>query len=146
MSMKYIEIFLSGKLKTSLKNKLRFFYFRSKCTLCGSDEYPQCMIWIKIRKIRYIPCKPPPNFCYIKVGFTGVYISWTCFPDALKFGLEDLDEVFRTSRMRLFGNVEGSKEWIVQVCKLEDIRQDNDVLLSDRKKLGMGTADPPNRS
>ena len=26
------------------------------------------------------PCKP--QFFYIKVGFTGVYISRTCFPDA----------------------------------------------------------------
>ena len=37
--------------------------------------------------------------------------------------------------MRLSGNVEGSKGWIVQVCKLEDIRQDNDVLLSDERSL-----------
>ena len=32
----------------------------------------------KIRKIG-IPCIP--QFCYIKVGFKGVYISRTCFPD-----------------------------------------------------------------
>ena len=25
------------------------------------------------------PCKP--QFCYIKVGFKGVNITWTCFPD-----------------------------------------------------------------
>ena len=27
------------------------------------------------------PCIP--QFCYIKVGFKGVYITRTCFPDAL---------------------------------------------------------------
>ena len=32
----------------------------------------------KIRKIAY-PCIP--QFYYIKVGYNGVYISWTCFPD-----------------------------------------------------------------
>ena len=32
----------------------------------------------KIRKIG-IPCKP--QFCYIKVGYKGVYITRTCFPD-----------------------------------------------------------------
>ena len=32
----------------------------------------------KITKIG-IPCIP--QFCYIKVGFKGVYITWTCFPD-----------------------------------------------------------------
>ena len=37
--------------------------------------YPQSMFWIKNR---YIPAYP---FCYIKVGFEGVYITWTCFPD-----------------------------------------------------------------
>ena len=32
----------------------------------------------KIRKIGI------PQFCYIKVGFKGVYITCTCFPDAKK--------------------------------------------------------------
>ena len=32
----------------------------------------------KIRKIGY-PCIP--QFCYIKVGFKGVFIAWTCFTD-----------------------------------------------------------------
>ena len=36
------------------------------------------------------PCEPNgsgelkigiPQFCYIKVGYKGVYITWTCFPD-----------------------------------------------------------------
>ena len=42
----------------------------------GSDEYPQSMFW---NKNRYTPAYP---FCYIKVGFKGVYITRTCFPDA----------------------------------------------------------------
>ena len=37
----------------------------------------------KIRKKVY-PCIP--QFCYIKVGFKGVYFSWACFPD-VKFTL-----------------------------------------------------------
>ena len=32
----------------------------------------------KIRKIVY-PCIP--QFNYIKVGFKGVFIAWSCFPD-----------------------------------------------------------------
>ena len=48
----------------------------------GSNEYPQCMFWIKNKKIRYTPANP--SFFYIKVGFKGVYISRTCFPDELK--------------------------------------------------------------
>ena len=44
----------------------------------GSNEYSQCMFWIKNKKIRYTPANP--SF-YIKVGFEGDYISWTCFPD-----------------------------------------------------------------
>ena len=34
-------------------------------------------------KIRYIPVNT--SFSYIKVGFKGVYISQTCFPDAYRF-------------------------------------------------------------
>ena len=34
----------------------------------------------KIRKIGISPVNPS-NSTYIKVGFKGVYFSWTCFPD-----------------------------------------------------------------
>ena len=34
----------------------------------------------KIR-INVYPCKP--QFYYIKVGCKGVYITWTCYPDAI---------------------------------------------------------------
>ena len=44
----------------------------------GSNKYPQSMFWSKNKKI-CIPCIP--QFCYIKVGFKGVYITGTCFRD-----------------------------------------------------------------
>ena len=37
------------------------------------------MFWSKNKKNRYTPINP--NFFYIKVGFEGVHIAWTCFPD-----------------------------------------------------------------
>ena len=48
----------------------------------SSNECPQSMFWIKNKKI----CIPLyyssiPHFYYIKVGFKGVFISRTCFPD-----------------------------------------------------------------
>ena len=51
--------------------------------------------------------------------------------------------------------LERSKGWIAQVCKLNIVAQKrsgkprkswDEVLLDDRKKLGMDTADPQNRS
>ena len=39
------------------------------------------MFWIKNKKIRFTPANP--SFFYINVGFKGVYISRTCFPDAI---------------------------------------------------------------
>ena len=40
----------------------------------------------KIRKIGTVyPCVP--QFCYIKVGYKGVYITRTCFPDDCLFVL-----------------------------------------------------------
>ena len=35
-----------------------------------------------------------------------------------KLGLQDIDEVFRSSRMRWYGHVQRSKGWISKVCKL----------------------------
>ena len=54
-----------------------------------------------------------------------------------------------------YGHVERSKGWIAQVRKLNIVAQKrsgkprkswDEVLLDDRKKLGMDTADPQNRS
>ena len=54
----------------------------------GSNEYPQCMFWMKNNKIRYTPSNPS-FFFYIKVGFKGVYIARTCFPDVTD-GINDI--------------------------------------------------------
>ena len=72
-----------------------------------------------------------------------------------KLGIQDLDEVLRTSRMRWFGHVERSTGWIAEVRKLNVVAQKRSgrprkswdvVLENDRKKLGMDSADPQNRS
>ena len=73
-----------------------------------------------------------------------------------KLGIQDLDVVLRTIRMRWFGHVERSTGWIAKVRKLNVVAQkrpgrpkktwDELVLMDDRKKLGMDSADPQNRS
>ena len=72
-----------------------------------------------------------------------------------KLGIQDLDVVLRTSRMRWFGHVERSTGWIAEVRKLNVVAQKrsgrprkswDEVLENDRKKLGMDSADPQNRS
>ena len=92
-------------------------------------------------------------------------ISWICnvrakdevSSDSLltKLGIQDLDVVLRTSRMRWFGHVERSTGWIAEVRKLNVVAQKrsgrprkswDEVLENDRKKLGMDSADPQNRS
>ena len=40
-----------------------------------------------------------------------------------KLGIQDLDVVLRTSRMRWFGHVERSTGWIAEVCKLNVVAQ-----------------------
>ena len=66
-----------------------------------------------------------------------------------KLGIQDLDVVLRTSRMRWFGHVERSTGWIAEVCKLNVVAQKrsgrprkswDEVLENDRKKLGMDSA------
>ncbi|MES9950323.1 MAG: reverse transcriptase domain-containing protein, partial [Candidatus Thiodiazotropha sp.] len=72
-----------------------------------------------------------------------------------KLGIQDVDVVLRTSRMRWFGHVERSTNWIAKVRKLEVDAQKRpgrpkktweELLVNDRKKLGMDSADPQNRS
>ena len=72
-----------------------------------------------------------------------------------KLGIQDLDVVLCTSRMRWFGHVERSIGWIAKVHKLNVVAQKrpgrlkktwDEVLMDDRKKLGMDSADPQNRS
>ena len=71
-----------------------------------------------------------------------------------KLGIQDLDVVLRTSRMRWFGHVERSTGWIAEVRKLNVVAQKrsgrprkswDEVLENDRKKLGIDSADPQNR-
>ena len=45
----------------------------------GFDEYPPSMFWSKNMKNRYT--SPYPSFAYIKVGYKGVFITRTHFPD-----------------------------------------------------------------
>ena len=46
----------------------------------GFNEYPHSLFWSKNKENRYTyPCKP--QFCYMKEGYKGVYISRNCFPD-----------------------------------------------------------------
>ena len=70
-------------------------------------------------------------------------------------GIQDLDMVLRTSRMIWFGHVERSTGWIAKVRKLNVVAQKrpgkpkktwDEALVDDRKKLGMDSADPQNRS
>ena len=70
-------------------------------------------------------------------------------------GIKDLDVVLSTSRMIWFGHVERSTGWIAKVCKLNVVAQKrpgrpkkiwDEVLVDDRKRLGMDSANPQNRS
>ena len=67
------------KMKIFSRYVLIFFSKTFKHRSIGSNEYPQFMFWSKNKKNRYTPANP--SFFYIKVGFTGVYFSWTCCPD-----------------------------------------------------------------
>ena len=66
-----------------------------------------------------------------------------------------LFRLLNPNRMRWFGHVEGSTGWIAKVRKLNVVAQKrpgrpkktwDEVLVDDRKKLGMDSADPQNRS
>ena len=72
-----------------------------------------------------------------------------------KLGMQDLDVVLRTSRIRWLGHVEHSAGWISEVPKLNVVAQKrsgrprkslDEVIKNDRKKLDMDYADHPNRS
>ena len=67
----------------------------------GSNEYPQSMFWSKNKKNRYTPANP---FCYIKVGFNGVNITRTCFPDVLFIVLIFHHYLYEYGLLRVLGN------------------------------------------
>ena len=51
------------------KTKLRSLVFFCSNRTLWVHEYPQCMVWIKNEKIRYIPANP--SFTRLKWGFRG---------------------------------------------------------------------------
>ena len=68
-----------------------------------------------------------------------------------KLGIQDLDVVLCTSRMRRLGHVERSTGWISEVHKLNVVagrprKSWDEVIKNDREKLGMDSANPENRS
>ena len=87
--MQYTENFLVVKMKNFTGFFLYIFLIFAQNIDCGytlepprrggSNEYPQSMFWSKNKKNRYTP--RIPQYFYIKMGFKGVYISRTCFPD-----------------------------------------------------------------
>ena len=85
----YREIFSAVNIEIFIGKNFAIFNFFAQNIDCGytlepprrggSNEYPQSMFWSKIKRNRYTPAYP--SFFYIKVGFNGVCITWTCFPD-----------------------------------------------------------------
>ena len=72
-----------------------------------------------------------------------------------KLGIQDLDVVLHTSRMRWFGHKERSTGWISEVHKMNVVSQKrsgrprkswDEVIKNDRKKLDMDSVDPQNGS
>ena len=68
-----------------------------------------------------------------------------------KLGLQDIDVVLRSSKMRWYGHVERIKGFISQVRKLNVVAQNtssklrkswDELLLDDEKKVRMDTAEP----
>ena len=77
--MQYIEIFLAVKIENfQLKNFDIFLIFAQNIAEAVLTSTHNLCFGAKIRKMG-IPCIP--QFYYIKVGFKGVYITRTCFPD-----------------------------------------------------------------
>ena len=83
-------IFIAIKMKNFQQKNFDIFLIFAQNIYCGytlepprrggSNEYPQSMFWRKNKKNRYTyPCIT--QFYYIKVGYKGVFISRTCFPD-----------------------------------------------------------------
>ena len=61
-----------------------FFFIFAQNIDCGymlesTRHYPQSIFWSKNRKNKYTPAYP--SFT-TKVGYKGIFISQTCFPDA----------------------------------------------------------------
>ena len=72
-----------------------------------------------------------------------------------KLGIHDLDVVLRIGRLRWLGHVDRSAGWIADIRKLNVVAQNrpsmprkvwDEVLENYKKKLGMDSAKPQNRS
>ena len=100
------RIFSAVKLKILLEKKLI------------SNEYPQSMFLSKIRKNRYTPVYP--SFFYIKVGFKGVYITRTCFPDEINNTNPDarLERKYRTGHHANVTSTHNELKWTTKQRKL----------------------------
>ena len=91
MPMQLTEIFLALKIENFQLINFDIFLIFAQNIDCrytlepprrgGSNEYPQSMFSSKNKKNRYTP--PYPSFA--KVGFKGVYIARTCFPDVFEY-------------------------------------------------------------
>ena len=90
LPMQYTENFLALKIEIFYLKNFDIFLTFAQNIDCGykleprqgdSNEYPQSMFWSKNKKNWYTPAYP--SFTYIKVGFTGVFIARTCFPDVI---------------------------------------------------------------
>ena len=92
------------------------------------------------------------NHCICNVKAKGEVSS-----DSLlkKLCIHDLDVLLRTSRVRWIRHEERSTGWIAEVPKLNVVAQKgpdrprkrwDEVLVNDRKKISIDSADPQNRS
>ena len=76
MPMQYTEIFSAIKIENFIGKVSKFLTFLLIEAVLMSTH--NLCLGSKVRKIGI------PQFDYIKVGFKGVYIAWTCYPDVLK--------------------------------------------------------------
>ena len=76
------------------------------------------MLWIKNKKNRYTPAYP--SFTIMKVGYEGVFISRTCFPDELRiFQLsKDRSKRFLLSCVLLYQVGQGLVVYQNDICDL----------------------------
>ena len=85
MPIQLSEICLALEIENFVGNFFYIFLIFAQNIYCGyypCSEYPQSMFCSKNKKNRYNPCIP--QLYFIKVGYKGVYISRTCFPDVIK--------------------------------------------------------------
>ena len=94
----------------------------------GSNEYQQCMFWIKNKKNRYTPANP---FFYIKGGVK-VFIART-FPDEKKGFVSSVGHYFNDGRsliFNLFGDLKHMiRNVIAVICQTVRFIRDSKLYL-----------------